>query len=515
MSAPVTSSTSSTGSTGPSAADAAERYRAAMPDGDLVAFATSPLDRAGVPAWAAVCFAEDGSVPAGHGYGATDDDALRSTWGEAAEAALLRRRLRATPLRRASYDELLAEVGPDGVADPLTLCLPAGCAYAPARPLDWVPFTRWGTQEQVLVPVELAAEEEADLPPGSAPPPGGRLMTLITNGLGAGDTLERAVAHGLGELLQRDGNGLRFRALDQGVVLDLGPDDSAVQDPVTRQVLARLRAAGVDPVAKLATTAFGVVDLYVVGDDTDPELPLKVTAAGEAAHPDREVALRKAVLEFAAARARKAFMHGPLDDVAGIAPQGYLDRWLATGASDPAHQEPRTLQEMLRWLAMDADALREALSGSVLSRRSTVPFADLPTTPLDGPAQVCDHLVRTLEDAGHDVLVLDCSHGGAAAARVVVPGLEVETMSYGRIGERGVAELLGRGDGTTGEHGIVGLGPTPEGASPVLLTPAAYERLGGQPWLDRAAVDRVVGPLYPLYREPARHSAPLALQGRG
>ncbi|RJK96530.1 hypothetical protein D5H78_08785 [Vallicoccus soli] len=485
-----------------------------MPAGDLVAFATSPLDRVGVPAWAAVCFGADGSVPAGHGYGATDDEALRSTWGEAAEAALLRRRLRRTPPRRASYAELLAEVGPRGVADPLTLCLPAGCGYAPERPLDWVPFTRWGSGEEVLVPVELAAEEEADLPPGSAPPPGGRLMTLITNGLGAGDTLERAVAHGLGELLQRDGNGLRFRALDQGVVLDLGPGDCDVHDPVTREVLADLRAAGVEPLVKLATTALGVVDLYVVGDDREPDLALKVTAAGEAAHPDREVALRKAVLEFSAARARKAFMHGPLDAVAAVAPGAYLDRWLATGASDPAHQERRTLEEMVRWLSFDADELREALSGSVLSRRTSVPFADLPTTPLDGPGATCAHLVDVLGRAGHDVLVLDCSADGAAAARVVVPGLEVETMSYGRIGERGVAELLRRGDGTTGEHGLVGLGPAPEGAAPVLLTAEAHDRLGGRPWFDRAAAERVVGPLYPLYREPARHAAQLALGAR-
>ena len=51
--------------------------------------------------------------------------------------------------------------------------------------------------------------------------------------------------------------------------------------------------------------------------------------------------------------------------------------------------------------------------------------------------------------------------------------------------------------------------PAPDGAQPVLLRGDAYDRLGGRPWLDRAAIDRVVGPLYPLYREPPRHSVEL------
>ena len=41
---------------------------------------------------------------------------------------------------------------------------------------------------------------------------------------------------------------------------------------------------------------------------------------------------------------------------------------------------------------------------------------------------------------------------------------------------------------------------------PVRLTPEALERLGGrQPLLDTAEVDRTVGRLYPLYREPEAH----------
>ena len=59
---------------------------------------------------------------------------------------------------------------------------------------------------------------------------------------------------------------------------------------------------------------------------------------------------------------------------------------------------------------------------------------------------------------------------------------------------------------------LAGLGPPPPGAAPVRLTQAAEAALGGPAWLDVAAVDRIVGALYPLYREPEVHSAPLSME---
>ena len=42
----------------------------------------------------------------------------------------------------------------------------------------------------------------------------------------------------------------------------------------------------------------------------------------------------------------------------------------------------------------------------------------------------------------------------------------------------------------------------------------AVERLGGQPFFDTALADRIVGPLYPVYREPEAHHA-AATRARG
>ena len=95
---------------------------------------------------------------------------------------------------------------------------------------------------------------------------------------------------------------------------------------------------------------------------------------------------------------------------------------------------------------------------------------------------------------------------GVHVVKAVVPGLEVETMSYHRIGERGVRKLMER------NSPLVGLGDPPAGAAPVRLPPGAADHLGGAPWLDVAEVDRIVGRLYPLYREPEVHSAPISME---
>jgi hypothetical protein len=90
--------------------------------------------------------------------------------------------------------------------------------------------------------------------------------------------------------------------------------------------------------------------------------------------------------------------------------------------------------------------------------------------------------------------------------KAFVPGLEVETMSYHRIGARGVRKLLDRGSR------LAGLGAPPPGAAPVRLPAHEAASFTAPPWLDIAEVDRIVGRLYPLYREPEVHSAPISME---
>ena len=40
----------------------------------------------------------------------------------------------------------------------------------------------------------------------------------------------------------------------------------------------------------------------------------------------------------------------------------------------------------------------------------------------------------------------------------------------------------------------------------LIIVSEAEERLGGPAWYSYATAERIVGPLYPLYREPPRHA---------
>ncbi|NMO15760.1 YcaO-like family protein [Pyxidicoccus fallax] len=479
---------------------AREAYARAMPPGELLLFRDDAIDRVGIPIVASSLRMKDGPWMTSHGYGATEDEAMVSAIGGLAEEVFAETNLRTLPRVHGSYRALVRGRGPSGVVDPLTLCLPAGSPYHPDLPLTWVEVERLSTGERVLMPEEYVAIHPGQLQ-GRSP-----LILPITNGQGAGLSRPQALAHALLELLQRDGNSVRFRAMDQGVVLDL---EGAELSLTLKTLLAQYRRLGIDIIPKLASTEFGLVNLYVVANDPDVgRQSLMVTACGEAADPDRDRALRKALLEYAGSRARKAFMHGPLDEVARVAPPGYLERFLPH--VHPEREEERALRGMAEWASMSAEALR-ALTAVTVQCRRKVRLSELPRAQVaEEPATRCQQVVAWLHAAGFDVLVADLSPADHSihVVKAIVPGLEVETMTHDRIGERNVARLMSMGEP------LAGLGTPPAGALPVRLTQEAKARLGGPAWFDAPLAARRVGRLYPLYREPGRHSVQQVLHGR-
>ena len=368
--------------------------------------------------------------------------------------------------------------------------------------MRWVEARRWATGETVLVPLELVAASPMDVEPE-----GGWLVLPVTNGLGAGPTLDHAFAHGLLEIVQRDGNSATYRALDLGVGVRL----DSVRDPATRALLDRLDRAGIDVTVKLASTDFGITNLYVVGAERDPEEtphPLALTACGEAADPDREKALGKALMEFCAGRSRKPFDNGPISRMTAVAPGPYVGR--AIRAATLEHEEKRGLREAVAWLGMGAREMRSLLEDPVLSVRSRVDFSSLPEPPTGlGEGSIADLVAGRLREGGLDPLYVDLSPvgGEVRVVRAIVPGLEVETASYGRIGARNLRRMLRRDDG------LVGTDAPPDGARRVLLPEAHREEFGPAPWLEVEELNSRVGRLYPLYREPSRHVAALITDG--
>ena len=146
-----------------------------------------------------------------------------------------------------------------------------------------------------------------------------------------------------------------------------------------------------------------MANLYVVGEDRDPSRTrhnLTVSACGEACHPDREQALKKALLEFCATRARKPFNHGPLGPIEEISPTGYVERFRNKPLGS---EEDRSLEDMLGWLSMSYTELRSLLAAP-FSEKRWVPFTSLPTGPgLDEPAALLGELTSRLSTEGFGI----------------------------------------------------------------------------------------------------------------
>jgi len=478
-------------------------YRRGMPTREVHEFRLDALDRLGIPLWGVFAWAEDGDFSDGYGYGSDSVGAQVGAWGEVLENYWATASLRTMPRKTASYNELL-DAG-EAAIDPVTLCLNAGVDYTPDTPIIWTTAKRWPSGKTVWVPLEAAAIMTSDI--AAEIPYEEMLLHPITNGLGAGVTLEQAVAHGILEQVQRDGDSVTFRALDRGVRIVL----DEVQDEGTRELLRFLDEQGIEVYAKLANVTLGMPVIYVVGHDKnleDAPFNLSLSACGEAAHPDRERALRKAINEFMSSRARKRFMHGSLNDMRAVAPAAYCERV----ESDPLYgDESRALQGVLEWTRMSREEYFNTVREPIFSVCEEVPFADLPTATSEATADAASllqTLSERLEAEGSEVLYVDFSPPGADffVVKAICPQLEVETMSYHRIGRRNLERLMKRQAEDPSVQGLVGIGEAPPGTLRIHLTAKDKADLGGPAWLDPAAIERTVGKLYALYREPNGHT---------
>lgn len=466
----------------------------ALESATIFEFPFGAIDRLGAPLWSVILLAQDGALNDGFGYGPTLERAQTSAWGEAIEWFHARGALKTLPRPRASFDELKNRG--ENVLDPVALNLQVGTLYTTAMTLEWLEVAHHPDGAKFWCPIEFVAPRYADIEAGADP---ARFVGVpITNGLGAGPTFERALAHGVLEQLQRDGNSVSYRALDRG----LGVELDEVRDPQTRALLKHLDEQGIEILVKIAALDFGMVNLTVVGYDRELErapLPIALSACGEAVHPDREIALGKALHEFCMARARKTFNHGPLSLVRPLVPDHYLAAFrLATMRSE----DDRALGEMRGWMNLTHREFFEMLRDPIFAVNETRKFSELPTTPIEDDARLLQILTERLNAENLEIYYAQFTPPDAdvCVLKAVVPGLEVETMTYGRIGARNLKRLLER------DSPLVGLGrdTMPATARPIVLTETARAQFPDA-WFDGAQLDAIIGDLYPLYREPGRH----------
>ncbi|HLV65704.1 MAG TPA: YcaO-like family protein [Polyangiaceae bacterium] len=266
------------------------------------------------------------------------------------------------------------------------------------RPFDatvkipWIAARNVASGELVEVPFELVhLDFTAPAPEWSG------YFLASSNGLASGSTEAEAIAHGVCELIERDALALFY---------ELGPERQAerrvalgsVDDPCCRSLIQKFERAGVGVAVWDMTTDVGIAAfLCSVGEREVDPLRRIGTARGYGCHPERAVALRRALTE--AAQSRLTRIAGSRDDLQ----PGDVEAIRAVESIE--HQRAHLAQESL----------------------AVHRFADVPSVDCASAEEVLGLARECLAAAGMpEVLAVrlapeDCS---IAVTRVIVPGLE-------------------------------------------------------------------------------------------
>jgi ribosomal protein S12 methylthiotransferase accessory factor len=258
--------------------------------------------------------------------------------------------------------------------------------------LLWVTAVERGTGAEVLVPFELVHLDLTEpLPEGSG------YFLLGSNGLASGLHPGEALAHAVWELIERDAITLFYERspLEQSrrrIAL------ATVDDPTCRALLHKMQEAELGVAVWDLTSDVGVATfLCSIADRTfDPLRPVGI-ARGYGCHPDRGVALRRALTE--AAQSRLTRIAGSRDDF-----------------QRAEVVEVRSEEAMKRHLAH--------VEQEVFARRA---FGDVGSCHFDSTSTALDWTAERLWSAGlSEILSVDLSPPDApiAVVRAVIPGLE-------------------------------------------------------------------------------------------
>lgn len=342
------------------------------------------LDDLGIPVCAAIR-PNAHSVAVAQGKGLTDAAAAASAAMEAIEvfhAENLDGRA-----RLAAIDELAAK-GADALTQGVNRTRKPLSRKLPIR---WLQGTELGTGQSCWVPFELVSTDYR-LP--RAPDAG--LFLASTNGLASGNHLVEAMVAGLCELVERDAAALhaaRSTPHRAARLLDTG----TVDDPTCRRLLETLKAARMQVLAWDITSDLGVASFLCRLSD-GPREPWRRIGAfrGHGCHPDRRVALCRAITE--AAQARLTRISGTRDDL-----------------------HPRDFTQTEALPVWDALAALRPPAGALQS------FAAVPSFEADDIEADLAFLVGQLRRHGLPRIVavdLTRPEFGIPVVRVVVPGLE-------------------------------------------------------------------------------------------
>ncbi|WP_170763123.1 YcaO-like family protein [Ruegeria lacuscaerulensis] len=336
------------------------------------------LDRIGLPT-VMVTRPNSRSVAVSLGKGLSLRAAEASGVMEAIEAWHAERVL--LPQRLARYADLVEETS---VVDVDGLPRVTGGQFDPHVNMLWVQGLDLVTDSACWVPLEMVDTDYTNAPIG-----GQAAFPRTTNGLASGNNLAEASCHAICELIERDATTLwhHFPTAER-----LDPD--SVDDTRCRQAIEMIADAGLEVGLWNTTSDIGVASFRCVVCEAGGSSGH--IGIGDGCHPDRAIALLRALTE--AAQTRLTYISGARDDL------------------DPAEFTDQAKTER-------GSYVRDLIDGAAADQS----FSDCPTFVSGSFEEDLELLLDHLSKAGiTQVVTVDLSRPeyDIAVVRAVIPGLE-------------------------------------------------------------------------------------------
>lgn len=358
------------------------------------------LDVVGVPVFASIRpDAAPGSLCVNAGKGLRCDEARVGAYMEAIEFAY------------AEYNRSGLEV----------VDVPARCVYeGPARTdsiIDFCPRLNTRIPLDARVPCVAAEDIEtgksflvpAELVflPFPANADSLRFFGSSSNGLASGNNILEATVHGLAEVIERDICSFYWMD-DVSALVDL----DSLPRPLHR-VVRDIRRAGLTLYVRAVPNPFRLPFFSATIVDSHRIDPVYVNG-GQGCHPDRAVAVTRAVTE--ALQSRLSFIHGGRDDLTDT--HARYDGWTAEQRHDQAQRIialAARADPAIRFEQVEADPLPPDLDAMLAGLVAAVKRV---------------HATRVLR------VIYTPSTLPLQVVRVLVPGLEMFALSVARVGRR-------------------------------------------------------------------------------
>lgn len=375
------------------------------------------LDRIGIPVYSSVVPRSDDCLSVYSGKGARPVDARAGAMMEAIERqTALRARL---PTIEGSYSLLSRD---RNVLHPSRVKHELAPDYSDERTYSWVEGLDMISGRACWVPAKLAGFRW-DVPHAS---PYGM---NDTSGIASGNCREEAICHALCELAERDAWTMADiamhqmprlrRALLDGPDAGDGPDDLEFfpcLDLGSHELVQKFHAAGLYPVVRDITSCLGIPAIFAsVADDHLAGFPMAHSGLG--AHPNANVAVRRALTELAQSRCV---------DIQGV-------------REDLLPPDESAEQFSLHRRRVSAIHRESWYLGPSVHRRRLSELSSFAAETIDEDLRFL--LDRFVASGLDQIILVDFTPSAQdySVVRVIVPGIEFWASDQGTIGARALA----------------------------------------------------------------------------